>query len=98
MLTKPHPLRTAVLFCGLAAGSAFAQDTIAQSPSAPANLAYVEGSVDLVHEGAVAPADPPMILVDGDVVRTQTGRAEIVFADGTLLHLDSHAELEILAP
>ena len=29
-----------------------------------------------------------MMLLDGDIVRTRNGRAEIVFGDGTLLHLD----------
>ena len=43
-------------------------------------------------------ADPPSLLIDGDSVRTAYGRAEIVFADGTLLHLDRDADLELLAP
>ncbi len=36
-----------------------------------------------------------MLLEDGDIVRTRNGRAEIVFGDGTLLHLDHDTELEI---
>jgi hypothetical protein len=76
---------------------ALAQDP-GLSSSAPANLAHVEGVVDVVHEGVTERADPPMLLVDGDLVRTRNGRAEIVFADGTLLHMDHDAELEMLAP
>ena len=48
----------------------------------------------VVHEGVADRADAPAMLVDGDVVRTRNGRAEIVFADGTLLHLDHDTELE----
>ena len=36
------------------------------------------------------------MLLDGDIVRTANGRAEIVFGDGTLLHLDHDTELEML--
>jgi hypothetical protein len=66
--------------------------------SPPANLAFVDGSVDLVHEGAAERATAGIMLVDGDHVRTANGRAEIVFADGTLLHLDHDTGLEILSP
>lgn len=79
---------------------AAAQDTPPALPSAgapPAYLAYVEGAVDLIHEGATERADADAMLVDGDVVRTANGRAEIVFADGSVLHLDHDTELEILS-
>lgn len=90
----------AAALCSLAiAGSAYAQDRPAAEASAgPANLAFVEGSVDVVHEGVAARADAPLLLLDGDVVQTRNGRAEIVFADGSLLHIDHDAELELLAP
>jgi hypothetical protein len=38
------------------------------------------------------------MLSDGDLVRTRNGRAEIVFADGSLLHLDYDTGLELLSP
>ena len=59
---------------------------------------FVEGFVDIVHEGVSERADPPEMLVDGDIIRTGNGRAEIVFGDGTLLHLDNGAQLEMLSP
>ena len=95
-----RPLVLAALFlCSLAVPSAGAQESTAESAqSAPANLAYVEGGVDLVHEGVIERADPPMMLVEGDILRTRSGRAEIVFADGSLFHLDFDAEIEILGP
>jgi uncharacterized protein DUF6600/FecR-like protein len=88
------------LFCLTAAVSAFAQDPVAPSAAtdAPAHLAFVEGGVDLIHEGVAERADPPVLLVEGDILRTANGRAEIVFGDGTLLHLDHSAELEMLGP
>lgn len=95
MSTRLQILIASVVFCGLA-GPVRAQDPEAAPP--PANLAYVEGRVELVHDAVAEHADPPTMLVDGDIVRTANGRAEIVFADGTLLHLDSDAEIELLAP
>lgn len=99
MMTKVRALPVAVLCCYVAAVSANAQDASPQATAVPpANLAYVEGSVDLVHDSITERAEAPMLLIDGDVVRTKNGRAEIVFADGTLLHLDHDGELEFLAP
>jgi len=64
---------------------------------APANLAFVDGAVDVVQDGVTERADPPLMLIEGDIVRTRNGRAEIVFGDGTLLHLSHDTELEVLA-
>jgi hypothetical protein len=66
--------------------------------SPPANLAYVEGGVELIHDGVADRAAAGTMLGDGDRVRTLNGRAEIVFADGSLLHLDYDTELELLSP
>ena len=97
MSTSPQFTLLAVFLCCLMAVPAAAQDPNSDS-QAPANLAYVEGGVDLVHDGITERADPPMMLLEGDLIRTRSGRAEIVFADGTLVHLDFDAELEILGP
>ena len=64
----------------------------------PANLAHVEGVVDLIHEGLSERATAGVILLDGDIVRSANGRAEIVFGDGTLLHLDHNTQIELLSP
>ena len=86
----------AFLFC-LIAVSAYAQEPSAPAPApAPANLAFVDGSVDVVQGGVSEPAEPPFMLLDGDVVRTRNGRAEIVFRDGTLLHLSHDSDVELL--
>ncbi len=97
MSTKPQPWLAAVVCCCATAASAAAQEAAADlSTAPPANLAYVEGHVELIIEGVSERADPPMMLLEGDIVRTRNGRAELVFADGSLLHLDFNAELEIL--
>ncbi len=93
------PIATAVV-CGLLVTRAYAQDPGVQSAApapAPANLAYSEGAVDVIQDGVTERADPPVMLLEGDVVRTRNGRAEIVFGDGSLLHLAQDSELEILA-
>ena len=59
-------------------------DTQAPAGPPPANLTVVEGGVDVTHDGITERADAPFLLLDGDVVRTSNGRAEIVFGDGTL--------------
>ena len=88
------------LFCLTAAVSAYGQEPVSSAPpvDTPPHIAVVEGGVDVIHDGVAERADPPVLLVEGDVVRTANGRAEIVFGDGTLLHLDHSAELEVLAP
>ena len=88
------------LLCLTAAASAYAQEPVSSAAAvdAPAHIAFVEGGVDVVHDGVAERADPPALLVEGDIVRTANGRAEIVFGDGTLLHLDHSGELEVLAP
>jgi hypothetical protein len=71
----------------------------AQDPApagSPATLSYVEGSVDLDQQGVGDPATAPTLLVEGDRLRIRDGRAEIVFADGSILHADRGTMLEWL--
>jgi hypothetical protein len=92
---------TAALVLCLLAPPATAQDAPLQLPASappPAHLAFVDGSVDLVHDGVAERATDGVMLVDGDLVRTANGRAEIVFADGSVLHLDHDTDLELLSP
>jgi hypothetical protein len=97
MLTRPRFAFAATLVACLAAVSAYAQDIAApESVAAPAHLAFVEGVVDVVHDGVTEAADPPVLLLEGDIVRSRNGRAELVFGDGTLLHLSHDSEMGIL--
>src|SRR5688572_29299519 len=101
MVTRLRSLSAAALVAAVIVVSASAQTSepsASATASAPANLAYVEGAVDVVLEGVTERADPPMLLLDGDVVRTGNGRAEVVFGDGTILHLSNDGELEVLGP
>jgi hypothetical protein len=84
--------------CVLLGASPLRAQGAAQPGETPANLSYVEGTVDFVHEGVSERAVAPTLLLEGDLVRTGNGRAEIIFGDGTLLHLDHSGELEVLAP
>lgn len=97
MAFRPHTWIAVLLAAAWMALPAYAQDAAAPPAGpAPANLAHVEGTVDLVLDGVVERADPPQMLIAGDVVRTRHGRAEIVFGDGTLLHLAEDSEIELL--
>ena len=95
-----NPLRfasAAALACCLIAVPAYSQEISSPEPApAPANLAFIDGAVDVIQGGVAEAADPPLMLIEGDVVRTRSGRAEIVFGDGTLLHLSADSEIEIL--
>jgi hypothetical protein len=99
MSARLRTLSTAALLTCLIAAAAAAQDVpLPASAPPPANLAFVEGTVDHFHDGVADRAASATMLLDGDLVRTGNGRAEIVFADGTLLHLDHDTEIELLSP
>jgi FecR protein len=62
----------------------------AQEPDGepPAHISVVDGTALLERDGRSEAAPLSMPLLAGDRVRTQTGRVEILFADGSTLHLD----------
>ncbi|MGE3275588.1 MAG: DUF6600 domain-containing protein [Vicinamibacterales bacterium] len=98
-------MRTRLGFLGVAVAccclpfTASAQDIAASIPDeSPASLAYADGTVDLDHEGVATPADAPSLLIAGDRLRTARGRAEVVYGDGSVLHLDDYTEIELLDP
>jgi hypothetical protein len=69
-----------------APGRVLAQDI---QPDAPAHISFVDGAVVLERDGRTETAPASMPLLAGDRVRTQNGRAEILYADGGTLHLDA---------
>ena len=85
------------IFCLTLAVAAYAQEP-APAGDAPAHISFIEGAVDVIHDGVSERANPPALLIEGDIVRTGNGRAEVVFGDGTLLHVDHSVELEVLSP
>ena len=85
----------ALVMVGLFAGpsSLFAQST---DFGIPAHVSRVDGRALIERDGAGEDLDRNRTLTQGDRIRTLDGRAEILFADGTLLHLDRHTVVDFL--
>jgi len=82
----------------LSATSVFAQSAPAREAAPPpAHLSLVEGEVFLERENRSEPAVENVPLLDGDRIRTGSGRAEIILGDGSLLHLDENTTADVLA-
>jgi hypothetical protein len=62
----------------------------------PVSLTYVDGEVQSLNQGAADRADVPSMLVDGDGIRTGRGRAELVFGDGSVVHVDENTAVDLL--
>ena len=64
--------------------------------AAPAHVAHVEGAVTLEREGRSETSPLNMPLLSGDRLRTATdGRVEVLFADGSTLHLDMRSTIDV---
>jgi hypothetical protein len=72
--------------------SASGPETVAGDP--PAHVSFVDGSAVLERDGQPDTAPVNMPLLAGDRLRTENGRVEILFADGSTLHLDSNTTLD----
>ncbi|MEP6918233.1 MAG: DUF6600 domain-containing protein [Acidobacteriota bacterium] len=64
------------------------------STDAPAHVSFVDGAAVLERDGQADDTPSNMPLLAGDRVRTQTGRVEILFSDGSTLHLDAHTTVD----
>jgi hypothetical protein len=84
----------AMAVCPLAA-SAQQQPALRDQGSAPAHISFVEGAVTLERDGRTDQSPGSMPLLAGDRVRTRAGRAEILFADGSTLHLDRDTTVDL---
>ena len=73
------------LVCAPAPSSA--QDAAGESP---AHISVVDGAAVLERDGRSESAPASMPLLAGDRVRTQNGRVEVLFGDGSTLHLDTN--------
>ncbi len=64
------------------------------SADPPAHVSWLEGDVALERDGQpdLAPANMPLLA--GDRVRTDAGRVEILFADGSTIHLDARTTVD----
>jgi hypothetical protein len=79
-----------VPLCGSAA---IAQDAPASDP--PAHISLVDGQAVLERDGRTDASPASMPLLAGDRLRTQVGRVEVLFADGSTLHLDTHTVADV---
>ena len=69
--------------------------SLAESPQnvrsdSPAHISVVDGAASLERDGQSESAPASMPLLAGDRIRTQNGRVEILFDDGSTLHLDGN--------
>lgn len=89
------PLLLVAVLC--TAVAAKAQEPVASEVEGgpPAHVSHVEGTVTLEREGRIDDAPANMPLLAGDRLRTRAGRAEILFADGSTLHLDQETTLDL---
>ena len=62
---------------------------VAEPMEAPAHVSFVEGAATLERDGRPDPSLLNMPLLSGDRIRTQSGRVEVLFGDGSVLHVDS---------
>lgn len=68
----------------------------AQDASPPAHISHAEGVVTLEREGEIYDDVHGVPFVAGDLLRTVSGRAEVLFPDGSLVHVDDRSALELL--
>jgi len=80
-----------LVYCPAASGQS-APDAVQADP--PAHIAFVDGSATLERDGRADTSPGDMPLLAGDRVRTQNGRVEILFADGSTLHLDANTTVD----
>lgn len=72
-------------------------DTTPAGPP-PAHITYIDGRVSVDRDGQSTDAAINMPLADGDRLRVEDGRVEVMLPDGSLLHLDEQTVADALAP
>jgi hypothetical protein len=75
---------------------AAAQDPDTDDLLAPPHLSIVDGAANLDRDGALVAAEIGQILAAGDRLTTRGGRVEILFGDGSALHLDERTTIDLL--
>jgi hypothetical protein len=92
MIRRRWPGLACVAMVCLWSAPARAQDPPTADP--PAHIAFVEGSAVLERDGEIDDSPTSMPLLAGDRFRTQGGRVEILFADGSSLHMDANTVVD----
>jgi ferric-dicitrate binding protein FerR (iron transport regulator) len=91
----PRLALTLALVAFVCPRAVFAQTSQPEPESAPAHVAYVQGAVILERDGRPENAPLNMPLLSGDRLKTVDGRVEVLFADGSALHLDAQTTVDI---
>ena len=89
------PCRVARLFCAtllLTFATAAAAEDVSSEP--PAHVSYVDGGAVLERDGQPDTSLENMPILAGDRIRTERGRVEVLFADGSTLHLDANTTVD----
>jgi hypothetical protein len=63
----------------------------------PAHISVVQGAAVLERRGAGEPAVENLPLLEGDRLRSETARMEIILPDGSVLDLDKQTTVDLLA-
>ena len=84
--------RTAVR-CAIALGLGLVPASSAFAQFGVASLSHADGAVTRLHGGAPAATTIGVSIMDGDQIETGNGRAEVVFLDGTVIHMDRQARV-----
>ncbi len=88
-LTSALALLGTVLWVAAPAAAQESQQQV-QLDASPAHISVVDGTASLERDGRSESSLLSMPLLAGDRVRTQAGRVEILFGDGSTLHLDNN--------
>jgi hypothetical protein len=67
------------------------------SDEVPAHISVVDGSATLERDGKVEHAEENLVLLAGDRLRTGRGRLEVLFDDGSALHLDENSTVDLMS-
>jgi hypothetical protein len=63
----------------------------------PAHVAVVDGPATLERDGVIETLALNTILVSGDRLRTDQGRAEVIYGDGTVLDIDAYSSVDMMS-
>ncbi len=74
-----------------------ADSTMSQALPAPAHISVIDGTARIEREGRVEDAVVNVPVLEGDRIRTESGRVEIVMPDGSALHMDQSSSIDLLA-
>ena len=84
-----------VLVAGVLASCFCATSVSRAQVAVPAHISVTDGTVAVDRESGTETGVPDLPLVEGDRVRTEQGRAEILLGDGSALHLDAQTRVDV---